>query len=113
LVLWLNPGDAHFKRQPGGDDFGLEGAGSPLEQTVPHLSKSSRFCANYAKLTDVVRKTLVLDLGMAKAKFSELSALPWCVRDEAKRQELRDKKRQALAKVRIPFPKKSESLIAS
>jgi hypothetical protein len=54
-----------------------------------------------------------LDFGRAKTKFAELSALPWCLADEQKRQELRDKKRQAIAKVRIPFPRESEPLIAS
>jgi hypothetical protein len=53
------------------------------------------------------------DLQMAKAKFAQLSALPWAIADEVKRQELRDKKRQAIAKVRIPFPKKAEPLIAA
>jgi hypothetical protein len=48
-----------------------------------------------------------LDLERAKAKFGELSALPWCLADEQKRQESREKQRQAFANVRIPFAKKS------
>ena len=52
------------------------------------------------------------DLGGAKAKFKELSALPWCLADEEKRQELREKQKQRLLKVYTPFPKKSEPVIA-
>lgn len=46
------------------------------------------------------------DVGMAKAKFTELSALPWCLADEQKRQERRLKATQRILAAGLPFPKK-------
>jgi hypothetical protein len=53
------------------------------------------------------------DLEMAKAKFALLSVLPWAIADEAKRQELREKQKQRILAAGLPFPKKTESVIAS
>jgi hypothetical protein len=50
-----------------------------------------------------------LKLDEAKARFVRVSALPWCVEDEAKRQKTREKAKERLLKVRVPFPKKSET----
>ena len=47
-----------------------------------------------------------LDFGCAKAKFGELSALPWCLADEQKRQERRLKSTQRILAAGLPFPKK-------
>jgi hypothetical protein len=51
-----------------------------------------------------------LDFGRAKAKFRELSALPWCLADEQKRQELREKQKQRILAAGLPFPKKLKAL---
>jgi hypothetical protein len=47
-----------------------------------------------------------LDLERAKARFDELSAIPWCLADEQKRQKQRGLAREHILKVRTPFPKK-------
>jgi hypothetical protein len=41
--------------------------------------------------------------------FGELSALPWCLGDEQKRQERRLKSTQRILAAGLPFPKKSKA----
>jgi hypothetical protein len=50
-----------------------------------------------------------LKLDEAKARFVQLSALPWCVEDEAKRQNQREKSKERLLRAGVPFQKKSET----
>jgi hypothetical protein len=50
-----------------------------------------------------------LDFRRAKTKFAELSALPWAIADEQKRQERRLKSTQRILAAGLPFPKKSKA----
>jgi hypothetical protein len=51
---------------------------------------------------------LVIDADAVLALAITLEFLSWCVADEAKRQEQREKSRQHILKVGTPYPKKSK-----
>jgi hypothetical protein len=54
-----------------------------------------------------------LDEAKAKVKFEQLAKLPIFVTERARMLEARAESAERLQKVRIPFPKKAEPLIAS